>query len=735
MDLKNLIQNVEYKEVYGFAKKKVVSSSDLVYLPDLDYEISRTSARIVTPSDFARDEIGPKELKDPMFSTDTYWLKNRGSGKKALSISLLSENPVDIDVKNSLIGIRPCITLDAKLGINVTNINHYINFNISVSNDVAILEFGEYPQDKEVDPNKVNGILNMLKNNNPLQYTGRNFSVKKGVNSVPYKEFIYNSQKYVMKKIGDIDGVFNFYKVQPLVWEILNWSDLPKGLNPNGSEKDKEIKLFCTTLIGFSSFYPENHKNCNLYAKSSVRAFINGINVNEDKFCGGNFRRCGNFVDEAFGIVDIQKKEIKKDTDEKKQENKASRVTRIDILNPNKNKNKSKRIFTYTEHIKHWVDNGESVLLRGPSGIGKTDRLKSLYPDLIYLKLTNNMFPEKVVGSVNLQTGQNIPPDFAKQAIMNCATEEERQKIQENIQNLYDLADEIYERSKQSNKKTVILLDELLNVRPAIQSLVYTLVLNKVVETGKGLKLPANTVVVATGNQKKYSSVAEDLAEPLEKRFDHILDMEPKVGEWLSEYAIPHKLHPVVLSYIFSNYYRKSKSEKLEDIGYFYEEPIVGEKNPDKFGCKGKTNDPRGWESISNNLYAFEADLKRGEFGDADIENILKVSLESKLRREWADDFFDFYNNPSVTVQEVLDNSYKEEDLPQTINEKFACLAGLLGANEKQVKACRDFIDEYCGKEFLSIYDLFWAGDDPNRMTKILDIENFKEVGDDGKNE
>ena len=43
----------------------------------------------------------------------------------------------------------------------------------------------------------------------------------------------------------------------------------------------------------------------------------------------------------------------------------------------------------------------------------------------------------------------------------------------------------------------------------------YTLVLNKLVETGKGLKLPANTVVVATGNQKKYSTVAEDIAEPL----------------------------------------------------------------------------------------------------------------------------------------------------------------------------------------------------------------------------
>ena len=164
------------------------------------------------------------------------------------------------------------------------------------------------------------------------------------------------------------------------------------------------------------------------------------------------------------------------------------------------------------------------------------------------------MFPEKVVGSMNLQTGQNIPPDFAKQAILACATDEEAKLISENVQNLYDLADEIYERSKNSDEKIVILLDELLNVKPAVQSLVYTLVLNRLVETGKGLKLPKNTVVVATGNQKKYSNVAEDLAEPLEKRFDHIFDMQPKVGEWISEYAIPNKIHPSVIGYILSKY-------------------------------------------------------------------------------------------------------------------------------------------------------------------------------------
>ena len=180
------------------------------------------------------------------------------------------------------------------------------------------------------------------------------------------------------------------------------------------------------------------------------------------------------------------------------------------------------------------------------------------------------------------------------------------------------------------------MLDELLNVKPAVQSLVYTLVLNRIVEIGKGLKLPANVVVVATGNQKKYSVVAEDLAEPLEKRFDHILDMEPKVGEWITEYAIPQKIHPSVIGYMLSKYNSSGKSEAMQDIGYFYEEPEVGEEHLDANGCKGRTNDPRGWTSISNTLYNFERNLVQGKYEGKDVEDIIKRSIESKLRMEWA---------------------------------------------------------------------------------------------------
>ena len=404
-------------------------------------------------------------------------------------------------------------------------------------------------------------------------------------------------------------------------------------------------------------------------------------------------------------------------------EEKGLRKTKLQQLNPDQTEESKRRKMTATERIQNWIEAGQSVLLRGPSGIGKTDRIKTLYPDLIYIKLTNNMFPEKVVGSMNLQTGESIPPDFLKQAYLKCASEEEKKLINQNVQNIYSLIDPIYERSKSNKEKIVILLDELLNVKKQVQVLVYTLVLNRLVEINGGLKLPENVVIAATGNQKKYSSASEDIAEPLEKRFDHIYDMEPNVSEWLYEYAVPNKVHPSVIGFIMAKYLGAGKSEKIEDMGYFYEEPEVGEAHPDKYGCNGRTNDPRGWVSISNTLYAFENDLKSGKFIGKNVEDILRVSLSTKLRDEWTRGFYNFYNIPVLSVKDVVEKTFTQADLPRTSNEQYACVASLLLANKKEVGACRKFIKEYCDPDYLALYDLSWIGEDLTRMEKIMELK------------
>lgn len=611
------------------------------------------------------------------------------------------------------------------------------------------IEFGSYPQDKARNSSELEKLYNARK----LTPTGKTYTgyMKEDGSFEQNQEFEYGGKKYVRvisekydndseykdKTKTPEDGTPMWAEVQPIKWKIKNWDELPRSINPigNGTAKTIYVKSEEGIMSGIP-FYPEyGETEYTMWQNSPLRAIFNGYDLQEELNKGNgnkrykagrnyNFKGKG-FLQEAFDSSLSISSAITQEDEKGHTFEPQVRRSRLEKLNPDKTPQNQRRRMTDTEMIKSWIDAGQSVLLRGPSGIGKTERIKKLYPDLIYIKLTNNMFPEKVVGSMNLQTGQSIPPDFAKQALMACATDDERKLIQENIQNLYDLADTIYERSKTAKGKVVIMLDELLNVKPAVQSLVYTLVLNKLVETGKGLKLPANTVVVATGNQKKYSNVAEDLAEPLEKRFDHILDMEPKVGEWIYEFAIPSKIHPSVIGYIFSKYQENRRSEKIEDMGYFYEEPEVGESHLDRNGCRGRTNDPRGWESISRTLYAFEEDLKNGKFVGKDVETLLRASIGSKLREEWAEEFFDFYNHPTLTVEEIVEKRYTQADLPTDINEKFATMAGLLNATPEQVGVCREFIRKHCDPEYLSVYDIYWAGNDEKRMEKIAELREI----------
>lgn len=639
-----------------------------------------------------------------------YWTKSDGRDNHARVISVYG----DIYGRSVIlreVGARPALSISS---ISRIPTNGVIGAPKRSRDGVLEVEYGYYPQ-KAVSRDMQEKLERAFERRS-LSKTGKKYTTDsrkydeydEEFSPKQHEEFQLDGKKYVRVEANSYfdgdefelsngesyrDGDPVWVEVAPVKWLV-----------------DERARLMLTEKIIFAGV---QFANC--YTKSGYRT---------EDFDKTDIKT---FMDEYFSKELEQSIKTTEVGEQSLEEQEVQlRKSRLQKLNPDKTKQASRVKMTDTEIIQNWIEAGESVMLRGPSGIGKTERIKSLYPDLIYMKLTNNMFPEKVVGSVNLQTGQSIPPDYAKAAILQEATEEEKKLVEENLQNIYDIADTVYERSKESNKKVVIMLDELLNVKPAVQSLVYTLVLNKMVEIGKGLKLPDNVVVVATGNQKKYSSVAEDLAEPLEKRFDHILDMEPKVGEWITEYAIPNKIHPAVIGYILSKYNNSGKSEAIQDIGYFYEEPDVGEEHLDANGCKGRTNDPRGWTSISNTLYNFEKNLEAGRYAGKDVEDIIQRSIESKLRMEWASEFFDFYNLPTLTPEEVVEGigkGYTQADLPRDISERFAYMTALITADEKQVESCREFIKKHCDPEYLSIYDIYWAGNDEKKMERIAELQ------------
>lgn len=744
------LDNTDENQKMGNKSFKTI---DYVFL-DLDDDIKKLSnkKRQTTATDYA--VMNGALLRDRETSFAWYWLRSAYSEGEVYDV-YTDGGRYYVSAYSTDGCVRPALHLNLSSFISARSASRDIR-KIGIPGDNYTIELGEYPKNHAKNEDE----LERLFKNGTLKKTGKKYTGYKKDDGTfqQNEEFEYKGKKYVrvVCKKYDSDSHFSDGKtepetgniswavVEPIVWNVRNWDDLPREINPKGTGKAKYIDVQTEEgILSGLPFYPEygdEKGRDTMWQNSVIRAYLNGYdlfkeiaknNGNKTYKNDQNFNFAGRgFLQEA-GLNARLVASVSRGKGIEQQEFIAgpqARRSRLEKLNPDKTPAHQRRRMTDTEMIKSWVDSGQSVLLRGPSGIGKTERLKKLYPDLIYIKLTNNMFPEKVVGSMNLQTGQSIPPDFAKQALMSCATDEERKLISENIQNLYELADTIYERSKSSTGKTVILLDELLNVKPAVQSLVYTLVLNKLVETGKGLKLPANTVVVATGNQKKYSTVAEDLAEPLEKRFDHILDMDPKVGEWIFEYAIPSKIHPSVIGYIFSKYQENRRSEEISDMGYFYEEPEVGESHLDRNGCRGRTNDPRGWASISSTLYAFEEDLQKGKFVGKDVEALLRASIGSKLREEWAEEFFDFYNHPTLTVEEIVKKRYTQADLPKDINEKFAVMAALLNATEKEVGACREFIRKYCDPEYLSVYDLYWAGNDEKRMEKISELSEISAI-------
>ena len=756
--LRTVLDNTDIDNNFG---NKSFSTTDLIYIESRkDIPNGPNYENIVYPTDYA-------VMNNAVLNAEYSKFKDRKSCMSFLrsvyAVNLINLITLDGSQEETVchdtdLTICPAMQLDAAAVIAAKKTSKSM-FNIikKEGNGKGIyyhtLEFGEFP--KTYVGLAFNEELEHNYQLNSIQKTGKKY-IGCYVSELPtYNfEYLYRGQKYVrvVSRTRDADSEFLngdpapesgdivWAKVEPITWIIRNWDDLPKELNPNGTGKAKTIKLRTEEgIISGVPFYPNRHNDNNqLWQNSTIRGYLNGIDVNNIKANGntqytapngGDFSG-GGFIEEAFSGVELLQniEDVSEDAADEIKEYITNKKSRLAQLNPDDTAESDRRQMTDKELIQSWVDAGRSVLLRGPSGIGKTEKLKELYPDLIYLKLTNNMFPEKVVGSMNLQTGQSIPPDFAKQAILACATDEERSLVEKNIQNLYKIADDVYERSKTAEGKVVIMLDELLNVKPAVQSLVYTLVLNKIVENGNGMKLPANTVIVATGNQKKYSSVAEDLAEPLEKRFDHIYDMQPKVGEWIYEYAIPNNIHPSVVSYILNKYMCQDKSEEISDMGYFYEEPEIGEEKLDQYGCKGRTNDPRGWTSISNMLYSFEDNLTKGKYKGKDVEHILDTSLKSKLREEWAADFMDFYNNPTISVEDVVAGNYAEADLPQDINERFAYVSGLIGADEKQLPKVREFIRDYCDPENVEVYDMIWAGDSEYRAEKLAEVKSWQDA-------
>lgn len=329
--------------------------------------------------------------------------------------------------------------------------------------------------------------------------------------------------------------------------------------------------------------------------------------------------------------------------------------------------------------IKSCVESGVSVFLHGRSGEGKSARIKDLDPDceIIYLR---NATPDSLNGKsvYNSNTGEmiDIAPTWYTNVCKRC--EDDPDKIH------------------------IVFFDEITNALPSIQGMAFNIVLDR--EVNGKWKLPDNARIVAAGNDMKDSLAANVLAEPLYDRFAHV-NINTTVYSWLKWAATPagsnerldyddtkpeRKIHPAIITYVA---YKKEEVLRTEFTG---ESPNA---------------DPRKWEMVSKLLYKSEN------------PNMLRALIGEDLTR----DFAHFCRQQVITLEDVVNGDYTDEDLQIDTSEKYATVVGLLGADEDNFHIVRDFTS-MLGAEFRSIFDSLWIGENKERAEMFQELTEMMAV-------
>ena len=308
--------------------------------------------------------------------------------------------------------------------------------------------------------------------------------------------------------------------------------------------------------------------------------------------------------------------------------------------------------------IRGAIESGVAVFLHGQSSEGKSARVKQIDPDCVIIYL-RNATPESLNGK----------------SVYNSETGEMIDVKPTWLKKLEDRCE------KEPDKYHIVFLDEITNALPSIQGIAFNIILDKEVN---GLwKLPENVRIVAAGNDMKDSLAANELAEPLFNRFAHVY-IKTTLESWL-KWARENNIHPAIYSY----------------IAYKNGETLRSDYNGEKPNA-----DPRKWEMASKMLY------KTGN------PEMLRALVGEDITRE----FVEFCNQKVITLQDVLNGNYLEEELTLlNIAEKHATIIGLTLVDIDNVEIVRNFVSKL-EPEFLSIFDSFWANTE-ERLEKIAELK------------
>ena len=323
-----------------------------------------------------------------------------------------------------------------------------------------------------------------------------------------------------------------------------------------------------------------------------------------------------------------------------------------------------------------YIRAGIPVFLHGPSGVGKTDRVRAMDPTATKIALRPQMNPEEVDGILDREsrTGEYLPPLWFSQLTEKCTEE--------------------------PFMKHVLFIDELTNVKPTVQSLVYTIVLDRAGKDGLW-PLPENAVVVAAGNEKAGNLAAYPLTNALYRRFAHLY-YEVNVSDWI-DWALGNdtvqrqqhvesdkqdraRIHPAIIGFIAAR-----------NEGVLYQD--LDEDDPQI------VTDPRKWKMASDVLY----------------ETKNPKALLPAIGEDLMYDFVDFTKSIQLTVEDVLTKNYEPAQFKNyDIGKKYATIVGLMSCTKMELRTIQHFIIEHLGKEICKTFDELWAQYNKPKLTTIV---------------
>lgn len=536
---------------------------------------------------------------------------------------------------------------------------------------IRVAEYGQYPQ--TVADERTSEELERLHGSRSLRPTGKNYTFdsvdlgdyRTSFKATSFSEYEMDGKRYIRVpgRPTDSDSVLStgekvesgkpyWVEVQPIEWLM----------DRSGWVVAKKC-LFAGIPFDTKDSYVGN------FSKTSMKHYLDTYFAKEMEPTG---RVAARTVSRDYEEEGIRKEPVKKKEPTARQKKYGIEV--------------SDEPMPVKDQINFYIQNGISFMLHGPSGVGKSQRVKEIDPDLTSITLCNGILPEDVIGKTIYPNGVGsdgasggvwVPPKWYTDLCRKCETEPDKQHV--------------------------LFIDEVTNARETTQSLIYHVALEKSIAQGVG-KLPNNAVVVLAGNSKEESGAAYNMPAPLFRRLSHIyLDLNIQDWlEWGSEHSKSHpedpdrlNIHPLVASFV-ATYGQQ----------VFYSE--YDEENPGKFAL-----DPRKWEKVSDKIYANKGVMRR-EILEADIGPELAASLLS------------YAKNPPLSLEEVVEGEYTSEDIPQGQDARLALALSLRHATPKQVGKVRQFLETQLGAENRAIFDSVWVGKDDTRAMQIATLHNLK---------